>query len=173
MYPWPVLQLINALVTWSMFSLVSCLVHSHLMIVLRKWNIIVRRHRRKKLWTSKLKAGLKLLKITATSTTVSNWFTHICIFQHRVVLSGEVLAWLSVWSKVQMVCIWSSWCHCHCIISCSSKIQNGLPFWCRLTQCVLEKRRLNGCSSSSSSSSSIFQQYFLPKASSIYHTLET
>jgi len=68
-----------------------------------------------------------------------------------------------------MVCIWSSWCHCHCIISCSSKIQNDLPFWCRLTQVVLEKRLLNG----RISSSSIFQQYFLPKTSSIYHTLET
>ena len=32
------------------------------------------------------------------------------------------------------------------IISCSSKIQNGLPFWCQLTQVVLEKRPLNGCS---------------------------
>jgi len=41
------------------------------------------------------------------------------------------------------------------IISCSSKIQNGLPFWCRLTQVVLEKRPLNRCSSSSSSSSFI------------------
>jgi len=56
-------------------------------------------------------------------------------------LSGEVLAWLSVWSEVQVICIWSSWCHCHYIISCSSKIQNGLPFWCRLTQVVLEKSR--------------------------------
>ena len=28
-------------------------------------------------------------------------------------LSDEVLAWLSVWSEVQMTCIWSSWCHCH------------------------------------------------------------
>jgi len=27
--------------------------------------------------------------------------------------SDEVLAWLSVWSKVQMICIWSSWCHYH------------------------------------------------------------
>jgi len=27
------------------------------------------------------------------------------------------------------------------IISCISKIQNGLPFWCRLTQVVLEKGR--------------------------------
>jgi len=43
-------------------------------------------------------------------------------------LSGEVLAWLSVWSEVQMICIWSSWCHCHPIISCSSKIQNCLTF---------------------------------------------
>jgi len=32
------------------------------------------------------------------------------------------------------------------IISCSSKIQNDLPFWCRLTQVVLAKRPLNGCS---------------------------
>jgi len=28
-------------------------------------------------------------------------------------MSGEVLAWLSVWSEVQMICIWSSWCHYH------------------------------------------------------------
>jgi len=24
-----------------------------------------------------------------------------------------MLAWLSVWREVQMVCIWSRWCHCH------------------------------------------------------------
>jgi len=30
-------------------------------------------------------------------------------------------------------------CHCHPIISCSSKIQNGLPFWCRLTEVVMKK----------------------------------
>ena len=54
-----------------------------------------------------------------------------------------------VWSKVQMIFIWSSWCHCHPIISCSRKIQNGLPFWYWLTQVVLEKRSLNGyCNSS-------------------------
>jgi len=44
---------------------------------------------------------------------------------------------------MQMICIWPSWCHCHHIISCFSKIQNGLPFWCRLTQVVLEKKPLN------------------------------
>jgi len=26
--------------------------------------------------------------------------------------SDEVLVWLSVWSEVQIVCIWSSLCHC-------------------------------------------------------------
>jgi len=52
-----------------------------------------------------------------------------------------------------MICIWSSWCHCHPIISCTSKIQNGLPFWCRrITQVDLEKRPLDRCSSSSNSS---------------------
>ena len=71
----------------------------------------------------------------------------------RVMLRRTVMAWLSVWSEVQMICIWSSWCHCYPIIFCSSKIQNSLPFWCQLTQVVLEKRLLNGCSSSSSSSS--------------------
>jgi len=38
-------------------------------------------------------------------------------------LSYEVLMWLSVWSKMQMICIWFSWCHCHPIISCFIKIQ--------------------------------------------------
>jgi len=47
---------------------------------------------------------------------------------------------LSFWSVAQIICIWSSWCHCHPIII---KIQNGLPFfWCQLTQIVLEKRPL-------------------------------
>ena len=31
------------------------------------------------------------------------------------------------------------------------KIRNDLPFWCRLTQVILEKKPLNGCSSCSSS----------------------
>jgi len=43
-------------------------------------------------------------------------------------LSDEVLAWLSVCSKVQVVCIWSGWCNCHPIISCFTKIQNGSAF---------------------------------------------
>jgi len=43
-------------------------------------------------------------------------------------MSVEMLAWLSVWNKMQAICIWSSWCHCHPIISCFIKIQIGLTF---------------------------------------------
>jgi len=56
--------------------------------------------------------------------------------------SGQVLMWLSVGSELQIMCIWSSWCHCHPIIFCFIKIQNGLSFWCRLTQIVLEKKAI-------------------------------
>ena len=49
---------------------------------------------------------------------------------------------------MQMICIWSSWCHCHPIISRFIKIQNSLSFWCQLNQVVLEKRPINRCCSS-------------------------
>jgi len=54
-------------------------------------------------------------------------------------LSGEVLAWLSVWSEVQ-ICIWPSWCHCHSLSLASVKSRLVLPFWYRPTRVVLEKR---------------------------------
>jgi len=66
-----------------------------------------------------------------------------CQEEHPVCvkLSDEVLAWLSVWSQVQMICIWSSWCHCLPIVSCFIKIQIGSTFlvpvkWvsCRLVE---------------------------------------
>ena len=47
--------------------------------------------------------------------------------QNPLNLSDEVLAWLSVWSEVQMTCIWSSWCHCHPIISASVKSRMVYP----------------------------------------------
>ena len=48
-------------------------------------------------------------------------------------LSGEVLAWLSVWSKVQ-TCIWPRWCHCHSLSLASVKSRLVLPFWYRLSR---------------------------------------
>ena len=60
-----------------------------------------------------------------------------------------MLVWLSVCSKVQIVCIWSSWYHYipqpqHQLASFKSRLV--LPFWYQLTKVVLEKRPLNGCS---------------------------
>jgi len=40
-------------------------------------------------------------------------------------LSDEVWVWLFVYSKVQMICIWPTWCHCHTIISRFIKIHIG------------------------------------------------
>jgi len=59
-------------------------------------------------------------------------------------LSGEVLAWLSVWSEVQ-TCIWPSLCHCHSLSLASVKSRLVLPFWYRLTRVVPNKGPLNGC----------------------------
>ena len=61
-----------------------------------------------------------------------------------VELSDEVLVWLSVKSEVQIVCIWSSWCHCHPKIPssfASLKSRLVLPFWYRLTHVVLKTGR--------------------------------
>ena len=54
-------------------------------------------------------------------------------------LSIGVLAWLSVWSKVQ-TCIWPSWCHCHSLSLAPVKSRLVLPFWYRLTWVLPEKR---------------------------------
>jgi len=59
-------------------------------------------------------------------------------------LSGEVLAWLSVWSEVQ-TCIRPSGFHCHSLSLASVKYRLVLPFWYRLTRVVPVKGPLNGC----------------------------
>ena len=59
-------------------------------------------------------------------------------------LSGGMLVWLSVWSKVQ-TCTQPSWCHCHSLSLASVKSRLVLPFWYRLTWVVPDKGPLNGC----------------------------
>ena len=64
-------------------------------------------------------------------------------------LSDKLLVWLSAWSMLQIVCIWSSWCHCHPKTPSSLdsfKSRLVLTFWYWLTQVASEKRPLNGCS---------------------------
>ena len=109
------------------------------------------------------------LTITTIITTTTQWHSHtsvrkihifwyvICAFSALTLLvgrqeghpackklSGGVLAWLSVWSEVQ-ICIWPSWCHCYSLSLAPVKSRLVLHFWYRLTQVVLEKRPLNGC----------------------------
>jgi len=60
-------------------------------------------------------------------------------------LSDDVLAWFSVWSEVQMICIWPSCCHCHAIVSWFIKILIGLTFLVPAYQVVPKKRPLNEC----------------------------
>jgi len=50
--------------------------------------------------------------------------------------------WLCVWTEVQIVCIWSSWCHCRHLVPHLSQSRLVLPYWYQLTQVVLEKRPL-------------------------------
>ena len=47
-------------------------------------------------------------------------------------LSDKVLAWLSVWSKVQMICIWSSWCLPPHNLLLHYNPEQFLPFQCSL-----------------------------------------
>jgi len=79
--------------------------------------------------TAMLKYGLKINIMILPSVL---WHCWLGIREEHPIcrkLSDEVLAWLSVWSEVQMICIRSSWCLCHPIISCFIiKIQNGLTF---------------------------------------------
>jgi len=41
-------------------------------------------------------------------------------------LSDELLAWLSEWSEVQIISIWSSWCHCHATPSSLASLKSRL-----------------------------------------------
>ena len=36
-----------------------------------------------------------------------------CRMYYTSIIRDEVWVWLSGWSEMQIVCIWSSWCHCH------------------------------------------------------------
>ena len=49
---------------------------------------------------------LIILRLLLLSTVL--WRCCLCSRKGICKLSGEVLVWLSVWSDVQMICIWST-----------------------------------------------------------------
>jgi len=68
-----------------------------------------------------------LLQVLEVKKTNTPWLVNICITDDSsVVLSGGVLAWLSVWSEVQ-TCI-AQLTPLPLIVSCFSKIQIGFNF---------------------------------------------
>jgi len=78
--------------------------------------------------------------------------------------ADEVLAWLSAWSEVQMICVW-------CSPADSTAARMVLPFWCRLTRVVLERRPLNGCLSQCVCLSPFFWQPFVRLFAVCYRTV--
>jgi len=66
---------------------------------------------------------LKDVYFTRAMNVLHIAFSALTLFVGR---HNEVLAWLSVWSEVQMICVWSSWCHCHPVASCLIKVQIGV-----------------------------------------------
>jgi len=92
--------------------------------------------------------------LPATQPTASKHWRHRKSIRPVEKMSDGVLVWLSAWSELQIVCIWSSWCHCipnpQSLASFKSRLV--LPLWYQLTHVVLEKRLLNRCSSNSSAS---------------------
>ena len=85
-----------------------------------------------------------LLAVRLGSRCYGVTFCDILLICWAYLLSGGVLAWLSVWSEVQ-TCIWPSWCHCHSLSLASVKSRLVLPFWYWPTRVDPEKGLLNGC----------------------------
>jgi len=59
-------------------------------------------------------------------------------------LSDEVLAWSSLWSEMQMICIWSSDATATLSSLVSLKSRLVSPFWCWLTQVFPGKQAITG-----------------------------
>jgi len=76
---------------------------------------------------SQLPNGSLILMIMCTWLRMLS-VTSVTFLSHNVSckLSGDILAWLSVWSKMQ-TCIWPSWCHCHSLSLASVKSRLVLP----------------------------------------------
>ena len=95
----------------------------------------------------------RLVQATAGGSVAECWTQ---AQKGQLQIAAATLSGNSLRQTVQIVCIWSSCCHCHpktpsSLASFKSRLV--LPFWYWLTQVVLEKIPLNGRSNSNSSSS--------------------
>ena len=71
---------------------------------------------------------LYLVNIVMPSVLWCCWLGDRKSIQPVKMLEGdEVLAWFSVWSEVQMTCIWFGWYHCHPVIFASEKSKMVYP----------------------------------------------
>jgi len=112
---------------------------------------------------SKLKLSACIIHVTQYMLRTNRILLHICCwmfaFSALTLVAGHqeehpackklsdkvLLVWLLVCSKMQMICIWFSWCHFHPIISCFNKIQKGLIFLVPAYSGCPGNRLLNGC----------------------------
>ena len=79
--------------------------------ILAKYNVNIFLHLRHCMWIS-------LISITFIALTLLVWRQEDHVIWKN---SYKLIAWLYLWSEVQIICIWSSWCHCHCFVSCFTK----------------------------------------------------
>jgi len=49
---------------------------------------------------------------STSSQCMQKFYGRVLLHITAVILRDEVLMWSSVWSEVQIVCVWSSCCHC-------------------------------------------------------------
>jgi len=78
--------------------------------------------------------SIKNMEISAQMQTGENhrmdkiFLIHWILREERQTLHDLLSRQYLICSEMQMICIWSSWCHGHPIIACFIKIQNSLTF---------------------------------------------
>jgi len=146
------------------YTVHNCICHTlNMLLNVRDWKFIARRMFYQAGLICIFALKVQLIAMTFISISCSRkvllYFMLSCLqcfdtVGHQVEHPACKNEWwgVDIRSEVQVVCIWSSWCHCRPktpSFLASFKSWLVLPFWYWLAQVVLEKRLLNGCSGSS------------------------
>jgi len=94
-------------------------------------------HMQKQKYAGVVQQGVRI------STVLPNWSIVLLSC-----LTDDVLAWLSVRSELQIICIWTSWCYYHPVTSFVIKIHIDFAFPVPAYSGCPGKRPLNACPSS-------------------------